>query len=218
MRTTASDLNAPLRIENELERLLSRTSVVIWVVLFVPVFLFFRRVVFPTVLRMLEEFEQELPISMRLLESIGNWIWITDLAGLLMLMLCGLAGLVWLVPSLSTRKPLRWLSEPYYRCLGFVALARVAERTDNLVTACQQVADLVPVKFISQRFRVASDMLLQGMTPGKAFAASGLAHGRLLDQFVTILDTSGMAWATTNWRRLKSSVCSIDTRSSYNAL
>ena len=196
LQSTAADLNAPLRVENELERLLSRTSLVIWVILFVPVFMFFRFAIFRVLSRMLAEFEIAMPSSLELLHTSGSLIWITDLACGVMLLFCMGAAMVWLFPSLSTKFPVRWLSEPYFRSLGFVALARAAEQTDDLVVACRHASELVPVNFIAKRFATACDLLNQGRSPDSAFATAKLSRGMLLEQFVSIMDTSGIAWAT----------------------
>lgn len=195
-RNTSQDLNAPLRIEIEFERLLSRMSILVWIVLFGPIFVFYRLVILPTLLKMLAEFDLQVPATLAMVQNDYSISWLSSVAAAVVLLLFGTAFLLWLFPRLTLHLPFRWLCDAYYRCLGFVALARVAEHTPDLVDACRQTSELVPAPHIATQFRVAVAGLERGQSPADAFATARLIRGNRLGDFAAILDTAGIAWAT----------------------
>lgn len=194
--TTSQDLNAPIRIEIEMERLLSRLSMLVWIIFFGPVFALYVVVVVPTLLRMLQEFEVEVPPALRAISSFETLGWVFGGVALFAMLCFGFAVLLWLFPQLTSLPPFRWFCGAYYRCLGFVALSRVSEHTADLTEACRQAAEVVPVKYIASKFQTAAACLESGQSPTNAFAESRLIRGNRLGDFASILNTTGVAWAT----------------------
>jgi hypothetical protein len=194
--TTSQDLTAPIRIEIEMERLLSRLSMLVWILFFGPVFALYVTFVIPTLLRLLQELNVEIPPALVAIGSFENLGWVFGGVALLALLSLGFAVLLWLFPWLTSRLPFRLFCGAYYRCLGFVALSRVSEQTTDLTDACRQVAEIVPTPHIATKFRTAATCLERGQSPAEAFAIAGLVRGRRLGDFVSILDTTGVAWAT----------------------
>ncbi len=192
----SQDLNAPIRVEIEMERLLSRLSLLVWIVFFGPIFAFYRVFIVPTLVRMLQEFAVPIPPALEAIYTFESLSWFSGGLALLALSIFGIAVLLWLCPWLTRRPPFRWFCGAYYQCLGFVALSRVSEHTTDLTEACRQTAELVPVKHIANRFQTAVNCLEQGQTPADAFASANLIRGNRLSDFTSILDTSGIAWAT----------------------
>lgn len=194
--TTSQDLNAPIRIEIEMERLLSRLSMLVWIMFFVPIFLLYQAVVVPTLLRMLQEFAVEVPPALDAIRSFRSAGWLFGGSALVAMVVFGCALLLWMVPRLTALMPFRLACGAYYRCLGFVALSRVSEHTADLTDACRQTAEIVPVKHIAIRFRTAVTCLERGQSPADAFSVAKLVRGNRLGDFSSILDTTGVAWAT----------------------
>jgi hypothetical protein len=185
-----------LRIENDLERMLSRLSLLAWVSLFAPVFAFYKYRVIPIMVRMLEEFELPIPSAMVILQGDFYLGWISGAVVTLVMLAILLAALVWFFPRLTLLWPLRWLSRTYYRCLGFVAFSRVSEHVPNLIAACHETAALVPAGHIASQFRGAAMRLERGESPVMALAGAGLVQRERLGDFESILSTSGLSWAT----------------------
>ena len=195
-RSTSQDLNAPIRVEIEMERLLSRLSMLVWIMFFGPIFMFYQVVIIPTLIRMLQEFELETPPALDAIRTFSLIGWSFTGAALLAIVLFGGALLLWLFPRLTSHLPFRLFCGAYYRCLGFVALSRVSEHTADLTSACRQTAELVPAKHIAAQFHTAVACLERGQSPVDAFATANLVRGNRLGDFSSILDTAGVAWAT----------------------
>ncbi|MDX1927582.1 MAG: hypothetical protein SFV81_13755 [Pirellulaceae bacterium] len=193
---TSQDLNAPLRVEIEMERLLSRLSILVWILFFGPVFALYMTVVVPTLRKMLQEFEVAIPRALIAVSSFETLGWLFGGVSLFALLFFGFAVLLWLFPRLTSKLPFRLLCGSYYRCLGFVALSRVSDHTEDLTEACRQAAVLIPVKHIATKFRTAATCLERGYSPTDAFATAKLVRGNRLGDFASILNTAGVAWAT----------------------
>ena len=193
---TSQDLNAPVRIEMEMERLLSRLSMLVWIIFFGPIFVLYQAVVVPTLLRMLQEFDVEVPPALDAIRSFRSTGMLLGGLALCALVLFGCALLLWIIPRLTSQLPFRWFCGPYYRCLGFVALARISEHTADLTDACRETAELVPTQHIATQFRTAVTCLERGQSPADAFATAKLVRVNRLGDFTSILDTTGVAWAT----------------------
>ncbi len=193
---TSDEAGGPLRIELELERLLSRLSLLGWISLFGPVFLFYQLVVVPILIKMLQEFDIPIPLAIQILRGEFGIGWISVAAGAVVIGMLMVGVLVWFFPRLTLRWPLRWLASAYYRSLGFVAFSKVAERVPSLIDACRETAALVPAEHIAKQFRVAAARLERGETPAMALAGAGLVRGERLGDFDSILSTTGLGWAT----------------------
>ena len=194
--STSQDLNAPIRIEIEMERLLSRLSMLVWIVFFGPVFALYITIVVPTLMRMLQEFNVEVPPALLAISSFDTLGWVFGGVALFAMLCFGFAVLLWLLPQLTSLPPFRWFCGAYYRCLGFVALSRVSEHTSDLTEACRQAAEVVPVRHIASKFQRAAAYLESGQSPTNAFAAARLIGGNRLGDFASIVNTTGIAWAT----------------------
>jgi len=194
--SSSEDLNAPIRVEIEMERLLSRLSMLVWILFFGPIFALYQAVVVPTLFRMLQEFDVVTPPALDAIRSFNSLGWLFSCAALFAIFFFGCALLLWMVPRLTSQMPFRLFCGAYYRCLGFVALSRVSEHTVDLTEACRQTAEIVPVKHIAAQFRTAVTCLERGQSPANAFAAARLVRGNRLGDFSSILDTTGVAWAT----------------------
>ena len=193
---TSDEVGGPLRVEMELERMLSRLSLLTWIVLFGPVFLFYQVVVIPVLIKMVQEFDVPVPPVLNALRGDFTMGWISGAAAAVALVMLMVAVMVWFFPRLTLRWPLRWLSRAYYRCLGFVAFSKVAEQVPSLIDACRETAALVPAEHIARQFRVAAARLERGETPAMALAGAGLVRGERLGDFDSILSTTGLGWAT----------------------
>lgn len=194
--TLTQDLNAPLRVEIEMERLLSRLSMLLWIVFFGPFFALYQVYIVPTLLKMLTEFGMEVPPALQAITSLRSMGWLFGVVALFALALFACALLLWMFPRLTSQMPFRVFCNAYYRCLGFVALSRVSEHTSDLTEACRQTAELVPVPHIAQQFRTAVACLEGGQSPADAFTAARLIQDHRIGDFSSILDTAGLAWAT----------------------
>ncbi len=195
-RNTSRDLNAPIRIEIEMERLLSRLSLLVWILLFGPILVLYQLVVVPTLLKILREFDLAAPPALEAIRSFRSVTWLSAFLALFALLLLVFALLLWMYPSLTRLIPFRFFCGAYYRCLGFVTLARISEHTSYLTDACRQTAEVVPANHIATKFRVAVTCLERGQSPAEAFAIANLVQGDRLGDFSSILDTTGVAWAT----------------------
>ena len=193
---TSQDLNAPIRIEIEMERLLSRLSILVWVVFFGPILTLYIEFIVPTLLRILQEFDVEVPPALVAISSFDTLGWLFGGVALFALLCFGFAVLLWFFPVLTSLPPFQWFCGAYYSCLGFVALSRVSEHTADLTHACRQAAEVVPVSYISRKFRKAATCLECGQSPTDAFATARLVRGNRLGDFAAILNTTGVAWAT----------------------
>ncbi len=189
------DLNGPLRIEIELERLLARLSMLTWIGLFGPVFLYYRARILPMFLRMLEEFDIAAPASLQSLNGGSALSVLAASVSLIMIAVFMIGVMIWIFPALTVHYPFRLLSGSYYRCLGLVAFSRVAEHIPQLVDVCRETANIVPVKHVSDNFRAAAEALERGQNPTSALAVAGLVKGDRLSDFNSILNVSGVAWA-----------------------
>ena len=190
------DLNGPLRIEIELERMLARMSALTWIALFGPVFLLYRSVILPLFIRTLTELEVIVPESLLLLSEDGWTGSIATLVSLVTLAFFLVGVLIWMFPVLTLYYPFRLFSAAYFRCLGFVAFARVSERVPELVNACRETASVVSVKHIAERFEVAATALERGHAPANALVLAGLVKEHQLGDFTSILQASDVSWAT----------------------
>lgn len=193
---TSRDLNAPIRIEIEMERLLSRLSLLVWILFFGPIFALYQMVVVPTLLRMMQEFESEVPSALVAMSSFESFGWLFGFLAFFAIVFFGFALLLWMFPWLTSKMPFRLFCGAYYRCLGFVALSRVSEHTADLTDACRQTAEIVPLRHIAVQFRTAVACLERGQSPADSFSTARLVRGSRLGDFSSILDTTGVAWAT----------------------
>ncbi len=193
---TTQDLNAPIRVEIEMERLLSRLSMLVWILFFGPIFAMYQIVVVPTLFQMLREFDVAIPPALEAIGGLNSFSWLFALLTLFAIAVFICAATLWLFPRLTSQLPFRLFCGAYYRCLGFVALSRVSEHTADLTDACRQTAEIVPVTHIATQFHTAVTCLERGQSPADAFSIARLVRGDQLGDFSSILDTSGIAWAT----------------------
>ncbi len=193
---TSQDLTAPIRVEIEMERLLSRLSMLVWILFFGPIFVLYHIIVVPTLFKMLAEFGVQIPPALQAIRSINSFGWLFALMALVAIVFFAFAFFLWLFPRMTSRMPFRLFCGAYYRCLGFVALSRVAEHTADLTDACRQTAEIVPVGYIATQFRTAVTCLERGQSAADAFATARLVRTNRLGDFSSILDTAGLAWAT----------------------
>ena len=104
---TSDEVGGPLRVEMELERMLSRLSLLTWIVLFGPVFLFYQVVVIPVLIKMVQEFDVPVPPVLNALRGDFSMGWISGAAAVVALVMLMVAVMVWFFPRLTLRWPLR---------------------------------------------------------------------------------------------------------------
>lgn len=186
----------PLRVEIEMERLLSRLSILVWILLFGPLFLMFQILIVPSLMKLMNEFDVAPNASLELISTFDSIGWLSGSATLFAILVLVCTIPVWMAPRLTAYLPFRLFCGAYYRCLGFIALSRVSEHTSDLSDACRQTAEIVPVSYIATKFRTAFTCLERGQSPADAFAIAELLRRNQLDEFTSILGTTGLAWAT----------------------
>ena len=171
---------SPIQIEAEAERLLGRLMIFTWTILVAPLVVLIMMFILPTIEQMFMEFGLQLPVPTQMLVDLGDFSMSSGTAQLisalpLLLLAFGFLGvLIWLFPTMLQLPLLRWICADYYRNLGFTALAWVLQRNQELVSACQQTATLVPVNYISRKYQRASERLAQGEDLPTAFQNAGL--------------------------------------------
>ncbi len=194
----SSELFAPLRVEQEFERLLGRLTLLSWCVFIGPVFFLFQVIIVPTLLRMLAEFAVPIPTLLLLVDGRSSYLGGLLAIGipLLIMFVFSFALLSWIFPAWAERWPLRWFCGAYFRSLGFIAFARVAQRTSDAVTALRQTAELLPVPYLARKFEYAAVRMESGESMTDAMANAELIPPHQLGNFGSQLNTAGLAWAT----------------------
>lgn len=184
-----------VHIEGELERLLGRLSMLVWLWAGIPVITMIAYMIVPTYVAIFQEFGLTLPSSTKALIA-GYELFVGVFAILILVTnLALLFGfLLWFFPGLSRRFPFTWFSGPYYNSLGFVTLARVAEREPNLREAFLKTAEAVPVTFMSDRFRHAATAITIGKDPLQALVVANLIKPHESHLLAGCLATQEMVW------------------------
>jgi hypothetical protein len=191
------DLLAPLRVAYEYERLLGRLGILAWCLGIAPIFVLYQIFVIPTLLQMLEEFGISAPWALNVLVQQSRLvIFVAAIIPLALLCIAGTAVLLWLNPVFTQWLPLRWLCGTYYRSLGAIAFARVARHTQEPVSALRQTSQLLPIRYLSEKFDHAARRVEMGDSVAKAMASANLLPANYLGNFSAELDTAGLAWAT----------------------
>ncbi len=186
-----------LRVEMEYERLLGRLAILGWCLLVAPVLILFQAVIVPTLLRMLEEFEQPVPWMLSLVGSQSAFGLIISVGiPLLLIGVFSVAFMLWMFPALAQQQPLRWFCGAYFRSLGFIAFARVAQHTADAITALQDTSRLLPVPYLAKKFEFAATRVEQGKSVADALINADLISQKRIGDFAAHLDTTGLAWAT----------------------
>lgn len=205
----SGELNQPLQIEGEAERLLGRLMVFSWVLLGLPLVGLVLVFVMPTFQQIFAEFGLPLPGVMRTVVELSYrvtaWGWGPVLA-VLPLALVGLgllAGFLWLFPQCMERPPLRWLCGEYYRAAGFTALARTLDYEIDLIAACEATSQLIAMKSVSVPYAHAAELLQSGQTPSTAFRQAGLINRREFNALGSGLDHSQPGWPLQQLARWK---------------
>lgn len=194
---TREQLLLPSRVEFEVERLLGRLAILGWVALIAPYFVLFQAVIVPTLFKILEEFGTATPWALAALARYGTLgSIIATLVPLTVLIVFGSVIFIWIYPPLAQQLPFRWICEAYFRSLGCIAFAQVAEKTEEPIDALRATAEMLPVKYLSQRFERAASGVEGGMTLVDAVSSAGLIRPKQLSDFSSQLDTSGLAWAS----------------------
>ena len=142
--------------------------------------------VLPIFLRMLTEFDVPIPDTLQLMREGGTVNMAATIGSSIALVAFGIAALIWMFPVLSLYYPFRWLCGPYFRCLGFVAFARVSQRIPLLIDACRETAEMLPVAHVAKRFRRAADALGLGHGPAEALGYAGLIKSDRGGEFASI--------------------------------
>ena len=189
----AADWNeySPLVVEQEVERTLGRLTIVSGIVVLIPLIALFMIFVVPTFKNMFDEFNMTLPASMRLVIAVSNdfrgWGWssLFTLLPVAVMVLLGLGVTLWIFPPISRLPVIRWFFQDYYRQLGFAALARVCALERDLARACDATAELVPISFVAQQYRIAGDKMRGGQSPNDAFLTAGVLSRR---------EVAGLGW------------------------
>ena len=193
-------LESPMRIEAEAERLLGRMFMFSWSIMIPLVVSLIMTFIVPTFKEMFEEFGLELPQSTQWMIRLADGSVEYGIAHLLAMLPMALFAIaiacfaVWLFPSLMQLGPLRWFTGEYYQTAGFAALASVVNKESNLLAACRETAELVPVPYIARRYRAATMLLENGASPADALVKSRLLSKSDLTAFGQGLDQRDPAW------------------------
>lgn len=191
----------PGRISLEVERILSRTYPILWLLLSLgPITLLFTFAM-PTFSEFFDEFEMAKPLEYLMLMSLGDFIhsppaFIATLAiAFLGLFFAMYLGLAWLFPILCQWYPYRLVTRPYFKVLGLVVLAIEFRSYPDIAVACERAGQLLPVKFIAARLQKAANLIQQGFSPGQSLRQAGLlSHSQSL-QLAQCYDSPSFAWA-----------------------
>ena len=193
-----SQVMSPLNVEMEAERLFGRMMVLFWFVKVGPILGLMAWLILPTFVDMFDEFGIEMTGAMQLLISLSDlsvsyfavpvfvFVW-------WILMLSGIALLIWLFPAVLQMPVFRWLTGRYYYGAGFVALSRALEEEKNLPEAFDCSSRLVPVGFVAANFRQIAERLRSGEELAAAMQKSGTVARREMELFTE--DVVGVDWA-----------------------
>ncbi|MEO8268850.1 MAG: hypothetical protein ABI557_03960 [Aureliella sp.] len=194
------DMRTPFMVEAEIERLMGRMLLFVWVFLGMLPLAITLVFVLPTIFRMLEEFGQTAPPALQILgsvpasASVSTWVWLfaAMLIGFALFLLATLA--LWVFPQGLQLYPLRWLCGDYYQNAGFLALAHAIEHEPDLIAACRATSRLLPVKSVAHLYELAAHGLSAGYRPHEAFRNAGLLDRREAETCQLGLDGRKPGW------------------------
>lgn len=189
----------PLRIQSEVERLMSRLTVIPWLMQGILIVLLMVVSVFPTIEQVQAEFFVIQDSSLRLSSFRGLMEFPYNVTILLMVLIgialsaCIISFLA--VPQLIHIFPFRYLFHAYHRSVGLISLTIAGNYESNLQDACRVASELVPSPHFSRRLELIADRISQGKSPQTALVELFVLTRNEAAFVGTAINAHSLAWA-----------------------
>lgn len=200
LEQSISPLLSPMRMQQEVERLLGRIYPLPWSLIGIAVITLTMWIIVPTFKEMFEEFDLTLPPIMEAFIRMSDLV-TRDLSPLLyplfgfVFLAAMYVVLAWLFPKLAQYYPLRPFTQGYYQSLGITSLAIALRHEPDFATACTIASRLMPVSFIAHRLSRTASLSQQGYSPDKALQLAPLLSYNHAAQLRSSVATRSLPWA-----------------------